>query len=395
MHKVNETTHSERGLNRIVSGFNLALVRIGVGLTILMVSFRAGKNPFRAVGLLRSLIRQRVDIHENKGNIKVVRSCSKYYWSINIPGWPSESFNNFIYNEFQRINSPHSSTLQPIILGITNLCPLNCIHCYESENLSDKNSLSFNDLKRIMDRISEKGIRHIQLSGGEPLSRFDDMIDLIRYSGMRNDYWVNTSGFGLSYEKALKMKEAGVTGVVISLDDWDESRHNAFRGNSKSFYWVQEAARNCKETGIIVCLSLCPSKEFVTQENLDRYHMLAKEMSAGFIRIMEPRNAGRYSGKNISLDAGSIAELKRFMILRNSATEYVSFPIILFSGHYQRKSGCLGAGNRFMYIDSNGNFQACPFCRKPLGNALTEPLDIGIKRAREAGCHSFKQQVLI
>jgi hypothetical protein len=33
------------------------------------------------------------------------------------------------------------------------------------------------------------------VSGGEQLNRIDDMIELMKYSGLVNDYWISTSGF--------------------------------------------------------------------------------------------------------------------------------------------------------------------------------------------------------
>jgi len=146
----------------VVSGMQLAFVRLGVAFSIIMVSFRISWNPFRAIGLLRSVIKERRDIHENSGKTKAVKSDGKYYWSINMPGWPSDRFNNFIRNEYLRINSPQHSHLQTIIFAITNLCPLNCIHCYEYENISSSNKLSLEDLKLVMTKIHDNGIRHFQ-----------------------------------------------------------------------------------------------------------------------------------------------------------------------------------------------------------------------------------------
>jgi MoaA/NifB/PqqE/SkfB family radical SAM enzyme len=379
----------------IVSGLKLSGIRTGVGLTILGIAFNISKNPFKALRLLNMLVKERMKLHENGGEIKAIRAGSKYYWSINMPGWPSEKFNHFIFNEFQRILSPEKSNLQTIIFAITNKCPLNCIHCYESDNISDRDKLSLADLILVMAKIDLKGIKHIQFTGGEPLSRFDDMIELMRLYGESMDYWINTSGFGLTPDKALIMKENGMTGAIISLDDWNETRHNNFRKNNSSFYWVQEAVRSCNEAGIIVCLSLCAVKEFVSEENLERYHMLAKDLGAGFIRILEPRQEGRFSGKDVRLDKQQTDIISGFMISRNSDRSYSRYPVIQFPGYHQRTSGCLGAGNRYIYIDSNGNFHSCPFCRKPLGNALTESIDEGIDRARASGCHVFKQRTLI
>jgi MoaA/NifB/PqqE/SkfB family radical SAM enzyme len=109
---------------------------------------------------------------------------------------------------------------------------------------------------------------------------------------------------------------------------------------------------------------------------------------------MEPRKAGRYSGKDILLAPDKVKLLDRFMIERNKTRKYLSYPVIQFPGHYQRIIGCLGSGNRFLYIDPAGNFHSCPFCRKSLGNALIDSIDSGIEKARSSGCHMFKQQVL-
>jgi MoaA/NifB/PqqE/SkfB family radical SAM enzyme len=103
--------------------------------------------------------------------------------------------------------------------------------------------------------------------------------------------------FGLTPEKALKLKEAGLTGVSISLDHWNEGAHNSFRNHPKSFHWVNEAVKNCHKAGIIVNLALCATKEFTTEENILKYYELAKEWKVGFIKILEARKVGRFRVK--------------------------------------------------------------------------------------------------
>jgi MoaA/NifB/PqqE/SkfB family radical SAM enzyme len=333
-------------------------------------------------------------IHENYGEVKAVKAGSRYYWSSSVPGWPSEAFTVFIRNEFLRIASPENSSLQTVILGITSRCPLKCEHCYEWENVSERESLTYNELSKIMVKLKQNNLRHIQFSGGEPMARFDDMINLMKEYGEHCDFWINTSGYGLTREKAEIMKKNGMTGAIISIDDWDEKRHNAFRNNENSFRWAAEAVKNCSEAGLVVSLSLCPGKDFVTKENLEKYMEYAKSIGAGFIRILEPRPVGRYSGRDVRLTDKQIRIIDDMVILYNNKRKYRDYPIFQFPGHHQRKKGCLGAGYRYIYIDPKGNFHACPFCRNPLGSAVEESIESGIMRAREAGCHAFKQVVL-
>jgi MoaA/NifB/PqqE/SkfB family radical SAM enzyme len=365
-----------------------------VAFSFLNAALTINPRPVKAVRNINALLRLRKQIHENAGEIKAVKTGSRYYWSANVPGWPSEAFNEFVRNEFIKMSSPEKSSLQTVIFGITSRCPLKCVHCYEWENISERESLTYNELSKIMVKLKQQNIRHIQFSGGEPLARFDDMISLMKEYGDKSDFWINTSGYGLTREKAEIMKQSGMTGAIISLDHWDEIRHNAFRNNEKSFQWVAEAAKNCAEAGLVVSLSLCPVKDFITKENLEKYTEYAKSIGAGFIRILEPRPVGRFSGKDVRLSDSQIKLIDDMVILYNNNRKYRNYPIFQFPGHHQRKQGCLGAGNRYIYIDPQGNFHACPFCRKPLGSAVEESIEACVRRAKEAGCHLFKPVVL-
>ncbi len=62
----------------------------------------------------------------------------------------------------------------------------------------------------------------------------------------------------------------------------------------------------------------------------------------------------------------------------------------MFPGFGQRQVGCLGAGNRYMYIDSKGDIHACPFCQGAAGNALNDSLEEAIARLKKNGCHMFE-----
>lgn len=374
---------------RIINGFELLIARSGVILTIIWIAFRQTMNPVRAYTVLKSLALERKSIHQNKGEFKAVKAGGKYYWSVNLPGWPSHNFNATIRNEVEKKLSSSAGKLQTMILGITNKCPLGCKHCYEWDNLSAHDSLSFSDLQLIIEKIRKAGINHIHFGGGEPLARFDDMIALMDHSGNSCDYWINTSGFGLTKEKARIMKEHGMTGAIISLDDWDENRHNSFRNNQSSFDWVMKAARNCTDAGIIVCLSLCPMKHLINITDLDKYHKLAKELGASFVRIIEPMKAGRFRDYEEMPDDEQLSLIAEFMRSRNSDPDYRDYPVIQFPGHHARQTGCTGSGNRYMYIDPNGNFHTCPFCRNPLGNVLNETIESGRQKAIKEGCHAF------
>ena len=366
-------------------------ILLGLLRGILKRISRREPNPFRALALLHRMLKRRRAILGSPKGGRYVSSQDRYFWESDAPGWPAAAFDKYIDNELGRYlpDMPAGIPLQTVIFAITSRCPLQCRHCYEWDNLDAGEHLSPANLGTIMNKIREQGIRHVQLSGGEPLTRFQDLLHLTEKHGRDMDLWILTSGFGLTAEKAGALSKAGLTGANISLDHWDPVQHNAFRNHQQSFHWAKEAVTNCRQAGLAVSLSLCAARSFVTQENLDRYLALSKEWQVDFIRILEPRPAGRFAGTEVSLGKAEEELLDSFYVTANSNPVRLRYPIVSYPGYYQRRTGCFGAGDRYLYIDSRGDFHACPFCLGKKGNALKDSFETTIATMKQQGCHAF------
>ena len=365
-------------------------VRARLRLNILNVALRVYRNPVIAVQTLKKLICLKDKVKGNSGIAKLARVGTRYYWSISAAAWPSPAFNHFIANELHRIKAFQKSThLQTMIFSITNRCPLKCEHCYEWNNLSAKDILSTEELLYILQKVQNYGISNIQFSGGEPLVRFDALIQLLNAARPGTELWILTSGFGLSLHKAIELKQAGLSGVVISLDHWSEDLHNQFRKHEKSFSSAIEAIQNAKQAGLAVALSLCASREFVTIDNLQKYYRFAHEKGVDIVRILEPRQVGHYQDQSVELDTCHLDILQEFYLETINSPGYWNMPIIDYTVYHQRLYGCFGAGDRYLYIDSRGDVHACPFCQGAAGNALVDDMETCIKKLQIRGCHKY------
>lgn len=373
----------------MITGFRCLIINRLLLVFIIWQAFVVFKNPVKAIQGLKKLLLLRQKVFGNKRTTKMVKVGKKYYWATDFPGFPSKNLKLIMRNEFKRMNnnSIMLDDLQTVIWGITNRCSLTCKHCYEWNNIATTDKLTCAELKEILARLKANGVRHIQLSGGEPLLRFEDVISLIDAEAKNIDFWMLTSGFGLTVEKANRLKLAGLIGVNISLDHWDKDKHNEFRGNPKSFNWVISAIDNCRKAGLYVSLSLCATRDFVTEENLYKYAALARDKGVHIIRILEARKIGRFSEENVLLDKQQVEILETFVSEVNSKKIFSSYPIINFVGFHQRQLGCLGAGNRYLYIDSMGDFHACPFCQGSQGNALKVDVNQARQNLIKTGCH--------
>jgi MoaA/NifB/PqqE/SkfB family radical SAM enzyme len=375
----------------MVSGFQQRFVEALMWAWFLGRLLRRYPNPVHTVRALRCLVGRLGVLRGGRAARKFVRVEGRYYSHPYVPGWPSRSFDRFVDTELDRLtlrgNVPHHRVgLQTVFLAITKACPLRCRHCYEWEALNGRETTSLDDLRVVVDRFQELGVTQIRLSGGEPLQRMGAIVDLVRRARPGTDFWILTSGMGLAPERARTLKEAGLTGINLSLDHWDGREHDAFRGRDASFDWVQRAARSAKDAGLVLALSLCPTRDFVGKENLRRYVELATKLGADFIQILEPRAVGHFTGEDVTLRAGEQAILERFHDEMNFDPRNDHRALVFYPELAQRRRGCHGAGLRYLYVDADLRIHACPFCRNDVGSALDSDLEDRIVTLRRQGC---------
>ena len=317
----------------------------------------------------------------------------KFYWSLNAPAFPSRGFNDFIQNEFNRLIpfDNRINQLNTVIFSITNQCDYRCKHCFEINNLQDEEHLNFEELLKIQEKLHARGTLQIQLSGGEPLKRIDDLTELVRVGKNLSEYWILTSGKDLILENALRLKKAGLVGINVSLDHFEADKHNEFRNNDKAFSRALEAVKNSKRVGLLTCLSLCATKDFISKENLFEYFELAKSIGVHFVQILEARSVGNFTDINVELEEEQIQVLNDFYV--NALKKYGSdCPVLSYPGYHQRKIECMGAGERYLYIDTKGKIHACPFCQTSVSDAVDDDLEEAIHKLKTIGCQMHGQR---
>lgn len=373
-------------------GVGKTVVEIWVRLSILKILLKNYGNLRDVITIMRALRKVRRKVHGNKPIMKVACVAGKYYWDLYAPGYGSKSFEAFILGEAGRIvpGKKPTNRFTNIFVAFTKKCPLQCQHCFEWDALNRQEVLGMTAIKDIISRFQQRGTSIIHLTGGEPLLRVNDIIDIIQSAKQETEFWVLTSGYNLSFENGRKLKSAGLTGIIVSLDHFDSDSHNHFRGTAKSFEWVNTAVRNAIANNLVTALSICVTRTFVSEPNLMAYATLARDMGVSFVQILEPKAVGHYAGMDVSLKDEHLRTLKDFYLKMNFDRNYAQFPIISYQGYHQREMGCFGSGDRNLYVDTDGDLHACPFCQGKVGHALSDDLDISIERLKVTGCHAFK-----
>jgi MoaA/NifB/PqqE/SkfB family radical SAM enzyme len=355
---------------RRVGVIEYQLVLILAIINIWWIGCKTYKNPaisFRTVIKLLSRINQLIAI---KKLVRAYKINGKYVWDMFHPSWPSAGFNRFYKSHLLELHpvSGNEQTIRRLIIAITKRCPLQCEHCSEAATLYNKDVLSFEDFIVRIEPFVQNGAGQLIYSGGEPLSRFDDLIKFLTHFKDRCNQWIYTSGFGLTLEKALLLKKAGLDGAAISLDHHLEKEHNTFRGNKNSYYWVIEGIKNLHAAGVLVSINVCPTKAYIDSGQFAELINLAKSLKVPILNILEPRAVGNYQNKDVELHQSHKDYLQSLSTRYNFNRQYFSFPTILFPAGTRKNIPC-GGGRFYALLDYDGTLYPCPFCKVKLPQA--------------------------
>jgi len=379
---------SNHATSPMVQGLELHIVIHLIKTHIFFIALFYYKNWNKTMATVKHL-KEQIKKYRGPNSIqKVARVKGRYYWDMYGEGWPSSGFVRNVLRECIRINSSATDHvgMRNVLFGLTVKCPMQCEHCFEWDNLNIKERLSFSDVCLITEKLIAYGVGQIHLGGGEPMMRYSELLSLLKRYSTQTGFWIVTSGYQLTHERALELKAAGLTGVCVSIDHHDEKKHNEFRHHATIFKMAIEATAAAREAGLVTAVSLCATKEYITPENLDAYMQMAKKLDVSFVQLLEPRAVGHYEGKDVHLMYDHKALLEQIFLKVNYNKAYKHFPNVIYHEYYKPTLGCRGGGAGAFYIDPLANVYACPFCRQSAGNLLTDSVAHCVDKLKLKGC---------
>ena len=168
---------------RRVRAFEYDLVRIMIVCNIWWVGCKVYRNPIRSFKVVAKLLRRFSNTIGSEKFVRAFKLDGRYSWDMFNPAWPSAGFNRFFKSHLLEIEPLHETelTLRRLLIAITKRCPLQCEHCSEAATLYNKDVLSYEKFIGLIEPYVEKGVGQLVYSGGEPLSRFDDLLKFLSH----------------------------------------------------------------------------------------------------------------------------------------------------------------------------------------------------------------------
>lgn len=123
-------------------------------------------------------------------------------------------------------------------LSITDVCNFRCTYClpdgYKPGGVTNNGFLTVDEIRRVTRAFASLGTEKVRLTGGEPSLRrdFTDIIAAVGENDAIRQIAVTTNGYRLARD-AANWREAGLTGVNVSVDSLDARQFHAITGQDK------------------------------------------------------------------------------------------------------------------------------------------------------------------
>lgn len=276
-------------------------------------------------------------------------------------------------NNFIKKNNIHVLSMRPLFqihLGLSNVCNMNCVHCYsralETSSTCTK-EMSRSAWIQILTDAHQLGCFKINLVYGEPLL-FDHINRFIEDAcSLDFDVELGTNGSTITETVAKQIWNLGVRKIHLSID-YPDTRNDKFRRFPGAFEKAKNSIAILKEYPFRVKIAtsqLSTEKQFY----IDFLELLIN-MKADALYFLPERRC-RQSETNFNY-RDSMA------ILNNFIDENYNYNIVCHDPVSKQKYNTDSYENCFvgniLHIDPDGNARLCPLWNMTIGNVVDEGL---------------------
>lgn len=271
-------------------------------------------------------------------------------------------FENFIVNaviiggerQFKARETYHCNIPWAILMDPTSACNLKCTGCWAAD-YGSKLNLTFDELDSIIQQGKDLGVYFDLFSGGEPLVRKKDVIQLCE---KHNDcaFLAFTNGTLIDEAFADEMLRVKNFVPAISIEGFEEAT-DARRGKG-TYKAIMRAMEILKERKLPFGISCCYTSENVESIGSEAFFddMIEKGAKFAWFFTYIP------VGKNAVPELMVTPEQRAFMYrqIRQFRETKPLFTLDFWNdGEYA--GGCIAGGRRYLHINANGDVEPCAF----------------------------------
>jgi len=357
------------------------------GSSALKMAYRyLDSNPEKNAPRLLKLVRRMDADGSMKGQLDAVRQAledgrGNWYrlvmsmWSDIDPGVRKALFTGFVVNA-TALGWPRQVKLQEaygcnvpwaILMDPTSACNLHCRGCWSAE-YGDRMNMSLDALDRIVQQGKDLGVHFYVLSGGEPLVRKRDVIELC---GRNPDCFFTafTNGTLIDEDFAGEMLRVKNFAPAISIEGFEEATDDR-RGHG-TYRAVVRAMEILKRRKLLFGASCCYTSRNAEVIGSEAFFDDMAARGAKFIWLFTYMPVGVNAAPELMVSP----EQREYMYRQVRAFRETK-PIFTldFWNDGEFVKGCIAGGRRYLHINAGGDIEPCAFIHYADCNIYTHTL---------------------
>jgi radical SAM protein with 4Fe4S-binding SPASM domain len=264
--------------------------------------------------------------------------------------------------------------LKEVCLELTDICPLNCLHCSGGCGSNSWNMLPLHQIKKVIDEFSSMGGEILEISGGEPLvhpclpqiigcASKNNLETILYTSGNRWDAGRKIVALDINLTK--KLRACGLEKVIFNLQGATPNVHDAITQVKGSFDNAVQGMKVVKSLGLWVGVHFVPMK--LNYKEFRNIHRLCQDLEVDELGVLRfvPQGRGQINREMLGLSKSEFEEFNRILIELTSKSMNSNIRVgrpadfrFLFDPYFM-KSKC-DAGISRCLIAPNGRVVPCP-----------------------------------
>lgn len=257
-----------------------------------------------------------------------------------------------------------------ILFDPTSACNLKCKGCWAAE-YGYKQSLTNEEMQSIVSQGKEMGTHFYMLTGGEPLIRKNDIIELAR-NNQDCAFLIYTNATLVDEEFCEKLNEVGNIALALSLEGTEES--NDWRRGDGAYRHTMDAMDLLKKHKCLFGVSICYTRKNIEYITSDAFMDMIIEKGSKYALCFNYMPVGHDADKELI----PTPEQREFMYgwlkkIRNSKTGKSIF-VMDFQNDGEYVGGCIAGGRNYFHVNSAGDIEPCVFIHYSDTNIRTHSL---------------------
>ena len=209
------------------------------------------------------------------------------------------------------------------------------------------------------------GVFWLGFTGGEPLLN-KDIVEIVKSVGDDCAIKLFTTGSNLTEQLAAELKKAGLLYVSISLDHWEEEKHDRIRGYQGAFRTALRAIEIFKSIGVHVSVSAVISREMLQGNQVQEFlkFLISLDIHEAWLSETKPTVEAFWNKAAVITE-----EERQSLVSLQDKYNKEGKITVNYLGHFEggEHFGC-NAGNKMVYIDAFGEVSPCVFTPMTFGN---------------------------